>query len=322
MDATMRKAARLSWICCAIVAQACIAAGGGGSGGGGGNGLPGGVTPTDATSDSGTPFDTLGGGDAGASGSDTTPADGQSGGDATGTGGDTGSSKDGTVIVDTASGEVAADSVIKDTVQDGGSDSGKTDSGGGEIGPPKDTKDGDAVFVDSGDGSGGDVDTDAFGNQSCCWTSTMPGCADVNVAMCVCAKDSYCCTNQWDGQCAKEVNQFGCGFCAGGPDGGGSDGGPVEVFDGGKTDASDAVLSDANDAGSPDAVLPGTNSCCETSSKPGCIDPAVMQCVCAIDAYCCKTAWDSLCVGEVTSEGCGVCAGGGDGGGSGPDAGF
>jgi hypothetical protein len=29
--------------------------------------------------------------------------------------------------------------------------------------------------------------------------------------------------------------------------------------------------------------------------------------VCQKDAYCCDTEWDSMCVGEVGSMGCGTC---------------
>lgn len=51
----------------------------------------------------------------------------------------------------------------------------------------------------------------------------------------------------------------------------------------------------------------GGGACCSTSASPGCGDAAVQACVCAQDSYCCSSAWDSACVGEVTSLGCGVC---------------
>ncbi len=333
MRPMQRTAATLAGIVLGLAAQACIASGGGGSGGGGGNGLPGGVTPTDATgdaasaTDSGTPLDTTGGGDG------ATTGDSATGGDSATAGGDAAQPADAQAGDGTVQPEVTlVDSVVNDTVQDSGSDSGKTDSGGGEIGPPKDTKDADVFFPDSSEVGPGDVNTDAFGSQSCCTTSNKPGCIDPNVAMCVCAQDSYCCSTKWDSQCAGEVSQFGCGFCPGGPDGGSSDGGTSDVFvdsgktdafDGGKTDASDGGMSDVGDGGSTDVFNPGSNSCCEASSSPGCVDPAVMQCVCAFDPFCCQTAWDSICVAGVTKKGCGICAGSGaDGGGSGPDAGF
>ena len=57
-----------------------------------------------------------------------------------------------------------------------------------------------------------------------------------------------------------------------------------------------------------------TNSCCQTSSSPGCCDNAVMQCVCAIDDFCCgaydilfgEGYWDEYCV-EIAQYDCGSC---------------
>jgi hypothetical protein len=57
-------------------------------------------------------------------------------------------------------------------------------------------------------------------------------------------------------------------------------------------------------------ATPPTHDCCETGG-PGCDDPAVQACVCAIDPFCCTTAWDEQCVAEVDSFGCGTCGGGG-----------
>ncbi|MBM4345460.1 MAG: hypothetical protein FJ100_18975 [Deltaproteobacteria bacterium] len=325
----VRKPLVLSLLLAAWLAQACVATGGGSGGVGGGNGLPGGVTPTDAGADGIGATDTTGGSDGSAAVPDAT-----TGGDTAGTGNDGGPPADG------GKNDVAVvDAVATDAVQDGGSDSGKTDGGAGEIGPPQDAKDGEVSGPDGSDAGPPDVQTDAFGTQSCCATSPQPGCADKNAALCVCAKDNYCCKTAWDSQCVKEVNQYGCGFCPGGPDGGGSDGGSpdafvdsgkTDAFDAGKTDASDGGaidafdggMSDVFDGGTSDVFTPGSNSCCEVSAKPGCIDPAIMQCVCAVDDYCCSTAWDSICVSEVTSEGCGTCPGSGADGGSAPDAGF
>ncbi len=51
----------------------------------------------------------------------------------------------------------------------------------------------------------------------------------------------------------------------------------------------------------------GGGACCVASVSPGCSDATVESCVCAADAYCCATAWDSSCVNRVTSGGCGTC---------------
>ncbi|MFH0981770.1 MAG: right-handed parallel beta-helix repeat-containing protein [Planctomycetota bacterium] len=66
---------------------------------------------------------------------------------------------------------------------------------------------------------------------------------------------------------------------------------------------------DCNTNGLPDACeLPTAHNCCETTHGPGCSDPVIETCVCVVDPYCCATAWDRLCAGEVESEGCGSCA--------------
>ncbi len=41
---------------------------------------------------------------------------------------------------------------------------------------------------------------------------------------------------------------------------------------------------------------------CQSQSKPGCAGCACEACVCAKDDFCCKTAWDSICVGECTKD--------------------
>jgi hypothetical protein len=57
-----------------------------------------------------------------------------------------------------------------------------------------------------------------------------------------------------------------------------------------------------------DCGLCGSGDCCiESPSEPGCIDQVIMDCVCAIDPYCCAVQWDDICVGEVTGESCGSC---------------
>jgi hypothetical protein len=41
---------------------------------------------------------------------------------------------------------------------------------------------------------------------------------------------------------------------------------------------------------------------CSTSSKPGCGGCGCESCVCALDSFCCKTAWDGSCVSECSSQ--------------------
>lgn len=61
---------------------------------------------------------------------------------------------------------------------------------------------------------------------------------------------------------------------------------------------------DLEDELTPQQAAP---DCCAAGSDPGCSDVSVQQCVCDADAYCCNNAWDSICVNEVTSLGCGSC---------------
>ncbi len=56
----------------------------------------------------------------------------------------------------------------------------------------------------------------------------------------------------------------------------------------------------------PPPPIPAPPGACETTSPtPGCAEePAIEACVCDADPYCCHTAWDSICVNEVTSLAC------------------
>ena len=46
-------------------------------------------------------------------------------------------------------------------------------------------------------------------------------------------------------------------------------------------------------------------SCCQAQNGPGCENIEVMKCVCAMDPYCCDTAWDGICVSEAQQD-CGA----------------
>jgi len=101
---------------------------------------------------------------------------------------------------------------------------------------------------------------------NCCSGQPTPGCEDAGIEACVCAADPFCCNVRWDNICAGQVESLECGSCT-------------------------------------------EPSCCEAHGEPGCADDDVEECVCAADPYCCATAWDSLCVGEVESLDCGTCEG-------------
>ena len=273
-----------------LIASACVGGGGGGSAGGtGGAGidLGQGVTPTDS---SGTEDTAATGSDAGATGADggATGSDGSTAGDGQATGdGAVADADGGTTGMDGKGDGVAVDVIMVD----GSSGEGvKTDGMSSDVLPPKD-----GSTDSSGDGGSSDVKTDVIGSQDCCKTSSAPGCMDPAIVECVCAKDSFCCSNSWDNVCVSNVNAFNCGKCAA-VDGGGTDGGSP---DGGSDGGSDIDFSEVS----------STQDCCVAGKAPGCVKKDVQKCVCAQDDYCCTTAWDNICVGEVTKFGCGVCAG-------------
>ena len=78
----------------------------------------------------------------------------------------------------------------------------------------------------------------------------------------ICAVDSYCCSTAWDRLCVNEVGSV-CGkSCTG-------------------STCAHAICATGGNL---------TSSC----------DPCATK-ICAVDSYCCTTAWDSICVGEVGS---------------------
>ncbi len=50
-------------------------------------------------------------------------------------------------------------------------------------------------------------------SHNCCFTGHGPGCSDPLIQACVCANDSFCCTDDWDGYCVGGVEARGCGSC-------------------------------------------------------------------------------------------------------------
>jgi hypothetical protein len=183
---------------------------------------------------------------------------------------------------------------------DAGSDGGDPSTDGGDPstdGGDPSTDDGgsDGVGDDGGGSDEGGGDDGGLGN--CCSAHAGTGCTAPAVEACVCGEDGYCCDTDWDDVCAGEVDSFGCAACGGG----GTDDGAAE-------DGTDAgAVEDGGDDG-------GGGDCCVERAVPGCSDAEAEACVCGQDDYCCATAWDDVCVGEVDSLGCGSCGGVEDGG--------
>lgn len=49
--------------------------------------------------------------------------------------------------------------------------------------------------------------------------------------------------------------------------------------------------------------------CCVDNNTPGCDDPTIEACVCALDAFCCDTEWDDICAGRASTD-CDACGAG------------
>ncbi len=152
----------------------------------------------------------------------------------------------------------------------------------------------------------------------CCEQHDAPGCSEPLIQACVCAADEYCCHAPWDGVCVAQVTTVGCAACNAVICGDGvctpdkedcasceADCGVCPFCGDGSCDDNESCQTCADDCGE----CPVGGACCETSTTPGCSDPSVESCVCAIDSLCCTSSWDSWCVNEVDQYGCGSCGG-------------
>jgi hypothetical protein len=190
-----------------------------------------------------------------------------------------------------------------------------------------------------------------------CNAKSTPGCPGCACEADVCKQDDYCCDTAWDSICVGLCTDFGGPMCTK-PDACGDNdcgeneypstcpqdcGDPVGCGDG-KCSASESCSSCALDCGvcpAADQPVCGNNKCdttehCGTCPKdcsvcssdcsaltskstPGCPGCACEAEVCKADAYCCNTAWDSLCVSACSKSaqmacpknvcGDGVCSG-------------
>lgn len=114
------------------------------------------------------------------------------------------------------------------------------------------------------------------GQGDCCAANGTPGCDNKPVEQCVCDSDEWCCEAEWDSACAALIDQLGCGHC--------------------------------NPDDDPPPPPPGgTGSCCSEHETPGCEDPGVEACVCAIEPFCCDSRWSAACLAVMEVHGCGEC---------------
>jgi hypothetical protein len=106
--------------------------------------------------------------------------------------------------------------------------------------------------------------------QSCCFAHNGRGCSEPNCCQAICAFDPFCCSTQWDAQCAA-LAQANCGVCGVG-------------------------------CGSPAA-----GTCCAPKTTPACSNAPCCTIICAQDAFCCDGQWDQFCAATALQF-CGVCA--------------
>ncbi len=146
----------------------------------------------------------------------------------------------------------------------------------------------------NGDGCG------CIGAGNCCAANGNVGCNDSACCEQVCAIDPFCCSTEWDSQCANLANTE-CTVCN-------------PCIDDPCADGCNAVC----DPGCPEydqCACEGVcgcetaGSCCEANDNAGCDDATCCETICALDGFCCDTRWDSICANaaEETCFGCGLC---------------
>jgi hypothetical protein len=95
----------------------------------------------------------------------------------------------------------------------------------------------------------------------------------------------------------------------------GGDVGAADIDCSASVDVTDAILdiqlvlgqsldpsTDGDGNGCPDACdAQAPVDCCDPTDTGGCAVAACEACVCDLDAYCCDTAWDALCVGDAAA---------------------
>lgn len=157
------------------------------------------------------------------------------------------------------------------------------------------------------------------GSSNCCTAWGGTGC---DVAICqssVCARDSYCCSTEWDAICAGEAASLCPDLCGNPVDICGT-GGDCCTASGGLgcnvlTCCENVCASDisccsvawdglcATEAATICADLCSIDpfNCCKEWGGVGCDDPTCEALVCAVDNFCCSFAWDTACAAQAAS---------------------
>jgi hypothetical protein len=128
----------------------------------------------------------------------------------------------------------------------------------------------------------------------CCTANGTPGCnstGNIDCEECICGADPFCCNTAWDLVCANAANGATCGVtcgCVVNPCGDG---------------VCDAAIGEDIVTCPEDCTPPAKGSCCTDNDTAGCLDAVVEAAVCAADAFCCNSRWDSVCAGEAETIG-------------------
>ncbi|MHC4838714.1 MAG: S8 family serine peptidase, partial [Planctomycetota bacterium] len=176
----------------------------------------------------------------------------------------------------------------------------------------------------------------AAGN--CCEPREAPFCVDAACCNAVCLYDPTCCQVAWDARCADVALALCDGLCGtptqeicnngldddydtltdcedpdceGEPNCGP---GPGEICANGVDDDGDGLVDcdDPECAGFPQCEEgqcgdPDAGDCCEANNTPHCTDAACCDTVCAVDPFCCDSAWDDLCASQAVDLCNGLC---------------
>lgn len=163
--------------------------------------------------------------------------------------------------------------------------------------------------------------TEDTAGATCCAASDVPGCGDVEIESCVCEKHPACCTDAWSQACVAAVDIDACSDCGGPPPpspccgaglGPGCSEPGIELCVCEQMPECCSELWTTECAAAVEGMLCGScgggvEECCAVQPDPGCPSPEIQACVCANDTFCCKDAWDDVCVGKVDSLGCAMC---------------
>jgi len=164
----------------------------------------------------------------------------------------------------------------------------------------------------------GGCGTPAAGN--CFVANGTPGCSDQSCCAAVCASTPFCCDVQWDQTCVLAATLLcaGCGsaspnncFIAAETPGCGSTGCCASVCPQDPfccTTAWDAICVQAAFTLCGNCGNAQAGSCFAVNGSVGCDNAACCAAVCAVDAFCCSTTWDTACANRANQL-CASCGG-------------